>query len=207
MTIITTSYEETLSESYRIADCIPQGTFEAIQSLAIVSQQISETLAPVQKQLLQLEKLFDSRHLSDIRISSTLNRIGNEIAIKPVDSFIKLSETVDNFSESKFDIVGNDSSERVRNSRKKGDYNRENPSVSDNVKVFLKSQLDKFQHENSILKAEKPDVEKCFGFFKFLFHSLFVLFVVIGANDQAIAFTFIEAVLNVIDDVLSLNKK
>lgn len=207
MAIITTSYEKTLSESYRIANCIPQGTFEAIQSLAIVSQKISETLVPVQKQLLQLEKLIDSSNLSDIRISSTLNRIGNEISIKPVDSFIKLSETVDDFSESKFDIVGDDSSKHVRNSHKKGDYNSENPSVSDNVKVFLKSQLDKFQHENPILKAEKPDVEKCFGFFKFLFHSLFVLFVVIGANDQAIAFTFIEAVLNVIDDVLSLNKK
>ena len=52
----------------------------------------------------------------DIKITSTLNRINNEITHHPVESFVKLVDTVDDLPESNFDHSNHESRKFTRNS-------------------------------------------------------------------------------------------
>ncbi|MBB1080201.1 hypothetical protein H5S09_02880 [Limosilactobacillus sp. STM2_1] len=199
-------YEEALAARKRIANSIPPEAYDAMRQAAELNQRISEILAPAQEQLSQLQELITLASKTDIKIASALNRINNEITDHPVESFVKFADAVDNFPESNFDYPDHES-RKLSDGNEQRDYSAKNSSTSDNVKIFIKKQMDQFKNENSILKPEKPDIEKCFIFFKLLFHSICVLFVVLGTYDQTLAIAYIEVVIAVIDDILAFKNK
>ena len=179
MTTITThsNYEEALEDVARITNRIPPEARKAMQLASQANQQITEALAPIQEQLSQLQELISLTSNFDIKITSTLNRINNEITHHPVESFIKLADTVDDLSESNFDHSNHERRKFTRNSYS-GCNDAEADSTRYNVKLFIKKQIDQFKKDNSIEEIKVPDVDYCFKFFKFLFHSICVLFVV-----------------------------
>lgn len=208
MTTITThySYEEALEDIARIMNYIPPEARKAMQLASQANQQITEALAPIQEQLSQLQELIALTSNFDIKITSTLNRINNEITHHPVESFVKLVDTVDDLPESNFDHSNHESRKFTRNSYS-GCNDTEADSTRYNVKLFIKKQIDQFKKDNSIEEIKVPDIEYCFKFFNLLFHSICVLFVVFGTYDQLAAATFIELVINAIDDALDLKNK
>lgn len=62
MTTITThySYEEALAASTRIVNSIPPEAYEAMRQASQTHQRITESLAPAQEQLSQIQKLIDT---------------------------------------------------------------------------------------------------------------------------------------------------
>ncbi|OYS69223.1 hypothetical protein [Limosilactobacillus reuteri] len=140
MTTITThySYEEALEDVARITNYIPPEVRKAMQLASRANQQITEALAPIQEQLSQLQELIAFTSNFDIKIASTLNRINNEIIHYPVESFVKLADTVDDLPESNFDHSNHKSRKFTRNSYS-GCNDTEADSTRYNVKLFIKN--------------------------------------------------------------------
>lgn len=139
VTTITThySYEEALEDVARITNRIPPEARKAMQLASQANQQITEALAPIQEQLSQLQELIAFTSNFDIKIASTLNRINNEIIHYPVESFVKLADTVDDLPESNFDHSNHESRKFTRNSYS-GCNDTEADSTRYNVKLFIK---------------------------------------------------------------------
>lgn len=208
VTTITThySYEEALEDVARITNYIPPEARKAMQLASQANQQITEALAPIQEQLSQLQELLAFTSNFDIKIASTLNRINNEIIHYPVESFVKLADTVDDLPESNFDHSNHESRKFTRNSYS-GCNDTEADSTRYNVKLFIKKQIDQFKKDNSIEEIKVPDVDYCFKFFKLLFHSINTLCIIYGVYNDAFAYVLIEAIITNIDDILDFRDK
>ncbi|RMX24395.1 hypothetical protein C5O77_10075 [Limosilactobacillus reuteri] len=208
VTTITThySYEEALEDVARITNYIPPEARKAMQLASQANQQITEALAPIQEQLSQLQELISLTSNFDIKIASTLNRINNEITYHPVESFVKLADTVDDLSEPNFDHSNHESRKFTRNSYS-GCNNAEADSTRYNVKLFIKKQIDQFKKDNSIEEIKVPDVDYCFKFFKLLFHTINTLCIIYGVYNDTFAYVLIEAIITNIDDILDFRDK
>lgn len=207
MTIIATyySYEEVLETAARIANSIPPETLNAMQMVSEAAQQISEALAPVQEQYFHIQELITLVSRTDIKTASALNRINNEITDHPVESFVKLADAVEDFPESDFNYPDHESWKSARNSYPSNNDVEEN-STFYNIRIFVKKQINQFKKEYPIEEIKVPDIEYCFNFFKFLFHSINTLCLIYGVYNDTFAYVFIEAVITNIDDILDLKK-
>lgn len=205
MPTITTSYsyKEALETAARITNSIPPEAYKAMQLASRANQQISEALAPIQEQLSQLQESVALASNFDIKIASTLNRITNEITHYPVESFVKLADTVDDLPESNFNHSNHESRKFTRYSYS-GCNDAEADSTRYNVKIFIKKQIDQFKRDNSVEEIKVPDVDYCFKFFKLLFHTINTLCIIYGVYNDTFAYVFIEAIITNIDDILDL---
>ena len=197
---IIENYINSLEAVSKALNSIPLETFKALNMASTAMQQVSSSL-------LQVENALSSSlvALNDIKINSALSNIYNEVSTSPVDSFVKLSNTVDDFTEPNINQSDNGSGQLSTNSNDCENSSEQN-SPTKNVYAFIKSQIEQFKEEQSIKQVEIPDVETCFNFFKFLFHTINTLFLVIGVYDQPAAYAFVEAIITNLDDIFDLRK-